>query len=282
MIAKKIDLHVHSTYSDGTFTPSELVHEAERAGLSAIALTDHDTTAGIPEAIQAAAGTSLEIIPGVELSTEYSGQEIHVVGLFITPDHPELTAALSKFQNARNQRNEKMLELLRKEGFSITMESLVQENPDAVITRANIARYLVDHNQIGSINHVFEKYLGDDCPCYVAREKISPMEACRLIHAAGGLSVLAHPVLYHMKPAELNKLIEEMKPAGLAGIEAIYSTYDRGDEIFIKKTAEENGLLISGGSDFHGSNKPYIHLGTGRGNLFIPYSILEKMKQHLH
>ena len=108
------------------------------------------------------------------------------------------------------------------------------------------------------------------------------MEACRLIHAAGGLSVLAHPVLYHMKPAELNKLIEEMKPAGLTGIEAIYSTYDRGDEIFIKKTAEENGLLISGGSDFHGSNKPYIHLGTGRGNLFIPYSILERMKQHLH
>lgn len=282
MIAKKIDLHVHSTYSDGTFTPAELVHEAQKNGLSAMALTDHDTTSGISEAIQAASGTSLEIIPGVELSTDYSGQEVHVVGLFIDSDHPDLISSLSEFQNARDQRNEKMLSLLREEGFAITMEALIQENPDAVITRANIARYLVDHNQIGTISHVFEKYLGDDCPCYVARKKISPMEACRLICMAGGLPVLAHPVLYHMKPAELNRLIQNMKPAGLAGIEALYSTYDRGDEAFIRKTAEENGLLISGGSDFHGSNKPYIHLGTGRGNLFIPYSILEKMKQQLH
>lgn len=278
MNTKKIDLHVHSTFSDGTLTPTELVAEAQKAGLSAMALTDHDTTAGIREALDAASHTSLEIIPGVELSTEYEKREIHIVGLFIDPDNRKLSDALLHFQTARDTRNDRILALLREEGFDITMEALLRDNPDAVITRANIARFLVDHGQIGSLNHAFEKYLGDDCRCYVPREKISSADACRLICEAGGLPILAHPVLYHMNQITLNRMIEELLPSGLSGMEVLYSTYTNGDEALMRKTAARHGLLLSGGSDFHGANKPYIHLGSGRGNLFVPYELLTKMK----
>lgn len=281
MNRKKIDLHVHSTFSDGTMTPKELVMEAQKSELSAMALTDHDTTAGIREAEAAASHTLLEIIPGVELSSEYDKREIHIVGLFIDPENQELSDALSHFQTARDTRNDRIVALLREEGFDITMEALLSDNPDAVITRANIARFLVDHGQIGSISHAFEKYLGDDCPCYVPREKISAMDACRLIRTAGGLPILAHPILYHMNQITLNRMIEELVPFGLAGMEAIYSTYTKGDEALMRKTAAEHGLLLSGGSDFHGSNKPYIHLGCGRGNMFVPYELLTKLKAAL-
>ncbi len=278
-LSKFVDLHVHSTFSDGTFTPEELVQEALRIHMQAFALTDHDTCEGVLRAQKSAEGSSLEIIPGIELSTDYHGQEIHVVGLYIDPQNETLCSAIRDFLIARDNRNQEMIERLQQEGFSITWEALVADNPEAVITRANIARFLVDHGQIGSLTHAFERYLGDDCSCYVPRRKISPQEACNLIHAAGGIAILAHPLLYKMKRAELEELIISMKEAHLDGIEAIYSTYDHGQEIEMKALAQKHHLLISGGSDFHGSNKPYIHLGKGRGNLFIPYSILEKVKE---
>lgn len=173
-----------------------------------------------------------------------------------------------------------MVEALQKEGLSITMEELVAENPDCVITRANIARFLYEHGQIKSVREAFDRYIGDHCKCYVGRLKVASTDAVRLIKEAGGTAILAHPLLYGLSNTNLQKMIDELKPAGLDGLEAIYSTYTTGEEQQMKRLARENGLLISGGSDFHGSNKPDIALGRGRGHLYIPYSVLTDIKNH--
>ncbi len=276
-----VDLHVHSTASDGTFTPTEVIAEAKRAGLSALALTDHDTTAGVKEAMFAAEKENIELIPGIELSTDYNGKEVHIVGLYIDVENKELIEQTAAFRKSRDSRNELIIEALQKEGFDITMEALKEENPDCVITRANIARFLFNHGMIKSVQEAFDKYIGDGCKCYINRFKVTPMDAVRLIKQAGGLAVLAHPLLYHMSTVNLQKLIDELKDAGLDAIEAIYSTYTTGEEQLMKRTAKENGLLISGGSDFHGSNKPRIKLAAGYGHLYIPYSVLENLKSKL-
>ena len=171
-----------------------------------------------------------------------------------------------------------MITALQEEGFPITMEALLAENPDSVITRANIARFLYEHGWIKSVSEAFDKYIGDGCRCYVGRFKVSPMEAVSLIKRTGGVAILAHPLLYHLGVEQLQLLIDDLKAVGLDGIEAIYSTYTTGEEQLVKRIAKENDLLISGGSDFHGENKPAIKLGTGRGHLYIPYSVLADIK----
>lgn len=276
-----VDLHTHSTESDGTFTPEELMQEAARVGLSAIALTDHDTVNGIAKARPVADSLGIELIPGVELSTTYEGCEVHIVGLFIDENNDFLRQKLSEFRACRDSRNEKMVEALQKEGLAITMEELLAENQDCVITRANIARFLYEHHQIHSIKEAFDRYIGDHGKCYVGRFKITPMEAVAMIRNAGGIAILAHPVLYHMSNNRLTTLVKCLKEAGLTGMEALYSTYSTSDEHFIKRLAKEYGLCISGGSDFHGENKPAIKLGTGCGHLYVPYSVLDELKLHL-
>ena len=279
-----VDLHVHSTESDGTFTPTEVIAEAKKAGLSAIALTDHDTATGIRKAMGAAKEAGIELIPGIELSTAYTfpgkkqEKEIHIVGLYINPDDPELLKMTAEFRECRDKRNEKMIAALQEEGFPITMEALLAANPDSVITRANIARFLYEHGWIKSVTEAFDKYIGDGCRCYVGRFKVSPMEAVSLIKRTGGIAILAHPLLYHLGVEQLQLLIDDLKAVGLDGIEAIYSTYTTGEEQLVKRIAKENKLLISGGSDFHGANKPYIHLGTGKGTMSVPHEFLEAMR----
>lgn len=285
MDTRRIDLHVHSTASDGTFSPSELVVESKRIGLSAFALTDHDTTDGCAEASIAATDTDIEVIPGVELSCEYStndfSKEVHIVGLYIDPNNDLLKDCLHTFRNSRNNRNLLIIENLQKEGFDITYTSLLAHFPDGVITRAHIARYLLDMGYIKDMNVAFTKYIGDGCRCYVPRAKISPIEGISLIKQAGGLAFLAHPLLYHMSTVTLDQLVSKLKKAGLTGIESIYSTYQPDDERSMKKLAKKYELLISGGSDFHGTNKPRIHLGTGMGHLYIPYSVLDDIKNRV-
>lgn len=274
-----IDLHTHSTESDGTLTPEELMQLAADTGLSAIALTDHDTVGGLNKAEPVAKQLGIELVPGIELSTDYNGTEVHMLGFYIDNTNPAFLSKLQEFIDSRDIRNEKMTFLLQKEGFDITLEKLYQEYPESVITRAHFARYLVEHGFVKDRDTVFRKYLGDNCRCYVPREKISPFEAIDLIRLGGGLSFFAHPVLCHMNHDRLRFFVKDLKEAGLTGMEAIYSMNTPGDERNMKKLADEFGLLISGGSDFHGENKPYIHLGTGKGNLRIPESILEDIKR---
>lgn len=276
-----IDLHTHSTESDGTLSPQELMQLASDTGLSAIALTDHDTVNGLAKAKPVAEKLGIELVPGIELSTDFNGTEVHMLGFYIDDTNPAFLAKLQEFIESRDLRNEKMAFLLQKEGFDITLDKLYQEYPESVVTRAHFARYLVEHGFVKDRDTVFRKYLGDNCRCYVPREKITPFEAIDLIHLGGGLAFFAHPVLCHMNHDRLRFFIRDLKDAGLTGMEAIYSMNTPGDERNMKKLATEFDLLISGGSDFHGENKPYIHLGTGKGNLNIPNTILDNIKNRL-
>lgn len=277
---KLIDLHTHSTCSDGTLTPEELMFHAKENGLSAIALTDHDTIAGIEKARPIAEKLGLELVPGVELSTDYQNQEVHILGYYIDGNHPDFAAKLQEFIDGRHNRNIKMTKLLQQEGFDITLPALQKTYPGSVITRAHFARYLVEQGFVKDRNTVFSKYLGDGCRCYVPREKITPFEAIKLIQMGKGLSFFAHPVLCRMNHQRLHSFIQQLEDAGLNGLEAVYSMNTPGEEKNMLELAQEYELLVSGGSDFHGSNKPHIRLGTGRGNLRIPYEILEQIKSH--
>ena len=278
---KYIDLHTHSTCSDGTFTPTELAACAAEKGLAAFALTDHDTTEGLKEAAAAAAERGVEFVPGIEFSTDWRGRDIHIVGLDIRPDNPQLKEKLDTFRRNRDARNEEMLSLLQKVGgFDISMDALRADyGEDTVITRAHFGRWLFEHGCVRSISEAFALYLGDGCPCFVEKKRTRPETAIRLILGAGGIPVLAHPLLYHLSMQELEELAGELKEYGLAGIEAIYSTNLGLDESRMRRLARKMGLKISGGSDFHGKNKPLIEMGSGRGNLKMPYEVLEELRK---
>ncbi len=274
-----IDLHVHSKHSDGTCTTKELVDLAIYKGLKAIALTDHDTVAGLEEIMEYAKGKDIEIVPGIELSTEYNGKDIHILGLYINPYKSRFRKHLIAFQESRINRNRKMCENLAEQGIDITYEDLMNTFKGAVVTRAHYARYLLDKGYVKSMKEAFERYVGDHCKAFVPREKITPEQAVALILEAGGIPVLAHPILYRMSDANLDKLVASLKEAGLMGIEAVYSTYAPSEERYVKRLAAKYDLLLTGGSDFHGSNKKDIDLGNGRGHLFVPEELLDKLKQ---
>ena len=285
---KAVDLHVHSNKSDGTFTPSQLVDYAMEKGLSAFALTDHDTVDGLEEAITYADKlrkenpNTPEVIPGIELSTEYLGKDIHIVGLFIDYTSEKFTNTLKEFVSSRDHRNRKMCTLLAERGIDITYEKLLDEFPDCVITRAHYARYMLNHGYINSMTEAFDKYIGDHCDCYVPREKITPQDGISMILEAGGIPILAHPMLYRMSDARLEDLVALLTEHGLMGIEAVYTTNTPAEERQTRKLAEKYHLLISGGSDSHGSNKPKTDLAIGHGKLFVPEDILKNIKRSKH
>lgn len=282
-----IDLHVHSTRSDGTFTPSQLVDYAIEKGLAAFALTDHDTVDGLAEAFVYAESLRLkqsaplvpEVIPGIEFSTEYCGRDVHILGLYIDYQDQAFTHRLQEFVDTRVLRNRKMCRLLQEAGFDITYEALLEAFPDSVITRAHYAKYMLGRGYTRSMKEAFDRYIGDDCPCYVPREKVTPVQAVKLVLEAGGVPILAHPILYRLTAPQLEELTLELKAAGLVGIEAVYSTYNEAEERQIRTLAARQGLLVSGGSDFHGSNKPGLDLAVGYGRLFVPYSVLADIKK---
>lgn len=219
-----------------------------------------------------------EVIPGIEFSTEYMGQDVHVVGLYIDYRDEDFTGHLKAFVDSRVTRNRKMCSLLQENGIPVSYEELTAEFPDAVITRAHYAKYMLSHGYVKTMSEAFDRYIGDDCPCYIPREKVTPVQAVELILSAGGIPILAHPVLYHMSDAQLDALTALLKEAGLIGLEAVYSTYTASDERRMRALAKKYGLAVSGGSDFHGANKPGLDLAVGYGNLFVPYSVLEGLR----
>ncbi len=281
---KPIDLHVHSTRSDGTYSPTELVDYAMEKGLAAFALTDHDTIDGLDEAIAYADKLRQtnqnipEVIPGIELSTEYAKRDVHIVGLYIDYKSPEFQKHLKDFVDSRTARNIKMCDMLREgTGMDIAYDKLLEAFPDSVITRAHYAKYMLNHGYIKSMNEAFERYIGDNCPYFIPREKVTPAQAVELILRVGGIPVLAHPLLYGMSKRRLDQLVAELKAAGLLALEAIYCTYTAGEECEMRALASKYDLAISGGSDFHGSNKPKLDLGTGYGSLCVPYEVLTNL-----
>lgn len=296
VIIKPIDLHVHSNKSDGSNTPSELVYMAMKKGLSAFALTDHDTVDGIDEALACAERLRAEtmdttsgiapcdvpeVIPGIELSTEYQGKDIHMVGLYIDHHSPAFQAHLKHFVDSRVERNCKMCSRLTEAGIDISYEKLVEEFPDSVLTRAHYAVYLVKHGYSLSKEDAFSQYLGDHTKYFVPREKITPEMGVKLILDAGGIPILAHPILYRMSDARLEELVARLKTAGLVGIEAIYATYTLAEERQMRKLAAKYDLCISGGSDYHGEAKPGSEMGTGYGKLFVPEDVLGRLREQI-
>lgn len=275
----QVDLHVHSNKSDGSYTPKELVDYALQKGLHSFALTDHDTTAGLDEAISYAEDKPIEVVPGIEFSTEYEGKDIHVLGLFIRYKEPAFQAQLKNFVDSRINRNIKMCQNLQDAGIDITYEKLCAENPEAVITRAHYAAYLTNHGYVSSRADAFSQYVGDHCKYFVPREKVTPAQAVELILQVGGVPILAHPTLYHMGHERLDTLVRELKQAGLIGIETLYSTYSGQDERDMFKLAKKYDLLPSGGSDFHGANKPRLDLAVGYGKLFVPGEVLDNIRK---
>ena len=273
-----VDLHVHSNASDGTLSPSELVKEAQKAGLSAFALTDHDTVSGVAEAVEAGNSRGIEVIPGIEISTGYKDKEIHIVGLFLDYTDKNFINALDSEAKRREHRNLKLTERFNEYGLPADIEEIRSMFPDSIITRAHFASYMVKKGYAKDSAEAFSKYLGQGMPLYVPKELKNPDEAISLIQTAGGVSVLAHPLLYRLTSGELRTLCAELKSLGLTGIETMYSTYRGFDELNVRKLAREFGLLESGGSDFHGANKPHIRLGNGCGNLCISASYMEALR----
>lgn len=277
-----VDLHVHSSFSDGTFSPKELVEYALANDITAFALTDHDTTAGLSQAVlharalsgkvceQNPSGSALEVIPGIEFSTEYEGRDVHIVGLFIDYEGEVFQKHLSAFVESRNTRNEKMCALLRAHDIDITYEMLQKEFPDAVITRAHYAKFLLQKHYVKSMQEAFDRYIGDRASCFVPREKVTPAQAIRLTLETGGLPVLAHPVLYRMGKERMEKLVKELKAEGLMAIEAYYSSYTASDTIEMLALSKKYHLLPSGGSDFHGENKPGFPSGQATESCIFP------------
>ena len=264
------DLHTHSVFSDGTDTPARLLDRAEKLGLSAIALTDHNTVAGLPSFLSAAEGRGLWAIPGTEFSTEWRGTELHIVALFLKPeDFPKITEMLEDYTRRKDQSNADLVKNLNKAGFALSYEKIKSSTPKGQVNRAVIAAELMALGYVSSIQGAFEQLLSPKHGYYTPPTRPEPREIIRFIRSLGAVSVLAHPFL-NLEEKALREFLDEVAPAGLHAMEVRYSTYDEETTRLAGDIAREYGLLPSGGSDYHGENKPHIGLGSGRGNLEIP------------
>ncbi|MCK5068940.1 MAG: PHP domain-containing protein, partial [Desulfocapsa sp.] len=269
-----------SWFSDGTKSPTELVELASRSGVSALAITDHDTMAGVEEALGASAKYDVEVVPGLEVSVVHKKKALHILGYYMDPANAELAAALAMLQEARDGRNEKIIEKLRALGIDATVEELKKISGYGQTGRPHIAKLLMKHGKVRSVHQAFDEYLKKDGKAYVARFAYSAEEAINLIVAAGGIAVLAHPIQVDKTLTSLSTLLPVLKSYGLAGIETYYPTQKKKMRKRIRKFAEENDLLLTGGSDYHGDMRPGTRLAGGN-NVFVPPELLIQMKEWL-
>jgi len=274
----RIDLHVHSNASDGSLTPTELVRHARQVGLEAIALTDHDTTAGLEEAATEGKRQGVVVIPGIELSVEMKGGTFHLLG-FGVRETPELCGVLRQFIQGREDRNQRILEKLGELGMRITTEELEAEVPGEAPGRPHIARLMVKKGYVPDYQTAFDQYLKKGAPAYQDRLRLPDREAIRLIQDAGGIPVMAHPFSMKLDDEGFEKYVKELVGYGLSGIEAYYTKHSQRQTSFYLSVARGHGLLVTGGSDFHGVSKPRITIGVGYGDLEIPYELYEDLKR---
>jgi hypothetical protein len=280
MPVRYIDLHTHSTCSDGTTTPSDLIREATEADLCAISLTDHDTMAGVTEAISAGDKAGIEVIPGVELSANHDGQAVHILGYGLDRFNPDLLALLTELQLIREERNRQILAKLAKLNIKIDLDEL-RADTSGLIGRPHIARILVRQKVVRSFDQAFRKYLGKDGLAYAAAARFPATETIRRIKQAGGLAVLAHPTTLTKSFTRISEIIKYLHKHGLDGIEAIYPGHSKKTCKSLTSLAEELDLIITGGSDFHGTIKQGISIGGAPVMPPVPYSLLEKIKERL-
>jgi predicted metal-dependent phosphoesterase TrpH len=274
-----IDLHAHTTASDGTLSPAELVDLAEQAGLKALAVTDHDTLDGLPEALARGKEISIEVIPGVEISAEFKPGTMHILGYLIDYQSGPLADKLERLQQARRDRNPQIVAKLNGLGMEISMDEIVARAGGGQIGRPHFAKVLMDKGYVGSVQEAFDRYLAKGGAAYVDKFRFTPQEAIELIHRAGGVAVLAHPFTLRLSDEDLDSTLADFKDAGLDGLEVYYSEHTPDMSRAYVALAEKYSLAPSGGSDFHGNNKDKIKLGTGLGDLRVPYSFLTGLKK---
>ena len=270
-----IDLHVHTTASDGTMSPKQIVSYAKQKGLIAIGITDHDTISGIEEAQKEGKLLGIEVIPGIEISTEFNG-EMHLLGYYIKETF-QLIKKLNGIRDKREIRNVKIISKLNERGIDVSLEEVKEIAKGESIGRPHIAMVLMQKGYVDSVRTAFDKYLGKGKIAYVDREKVSPEEGIKIILEAGGLPVLAHPKYLNLSGAELDILLVKLKEYGLVGIEAYYSMNTKNETGIYLRVAIKHGLAVTGGTDFHGNNKPEIDIGTGKGNMKLKYDIVNNL-----
>jgi predicted metal-dependent phosphoesterase TrpH len=268
MSGGQVDLHVHTSASDGQLSPTEVVHEALALGLTTIAITDHDTTEGIEEALEAAKGTRLDVIPGVEISAEMPRCEVHILGYYIAYRDPALCRKLALFRELRLKRAQKIMAKLAQMGMPLDWDRIQQLAGTGAIGRPHIARAMLEKGYISSIDEAFDLYISRGGPAYVKRPKLTPVEAIQTILAAQGLPVLAHPL-------QINHLVPELAAHGLVGLEVYYPGYTPDEIDFLLSLATKYGLLVTGGTDFHGE---YTQYATRLGEVMVPQTVVETLR----
>jgi len=274
-----IDLHVHSTASDGSYRPAEVVRLAKDAGLQAMALTDHDTTDGLAEAVAAGAELGVEVIPGVEISAQFTDDTMHILGYCIDYQSGKLAERLAVLKLARKERNPKIVAKLNALGLAINMEQVERLSGGGQVGRPHIARALLESGYVSSMQQAFDIFLGYGGKAYVGKFRFPPAEAMEMIREAGGVPVLAHPFTLGLGSAmALKEVLLDLKAQGLAGIETFYAEHTPEQEALYLKLAQELGLLVTGGSDFHGLNKPEIGLGNIRSRERLTYDLVMALK----
>ena len=271
-----MDLHIHTTASDGSCSPSKVIELAYNCGLAALAITDHDTTEGCAEAIAAGQKRGVKVLAGIEISLDFV-DNTHLLGYFPRGFTAEFLEAIETLKRYREERIPKILARLAELGCPVSLEEARKESGNEIIGRPHIARVMLRKKYVRSIQDAFDRFLASNAAAYVRKRKFTPEEALSLILRNGGISVLAHPVTMDMAPDMLEHYVSLWKKAGLRGIETMYSEYSPAQEQFLEQLAQRESLLKSGGTDFHGSSKPKTTIGAGKGNLRVPYEYYEKI-----
>ncbi len=274
-----VDLHLHTTASDGVLSPSEIVRYAKAKGLQAIAITDHDTIDGCEEGLAEGERIGFEVIPGIEISAEHSPGSMHILGFFLDIHHPLLNERLEYLQKARAERNPKMVAKLNELGIDITYEEVLKASGGGQVGRPHFANVLLEKKVVRSFQEAFDRFLKKGAPAYVDKFRFTPKEALRFIHEAGGVAVLAHPNTLGVNGySELEKVVLQLVDEGLQGIEVYYPEHSAAEVAHYKTLAERYSLLSTGGTDYHGIEKNELDIGVGRGEMKLPYAIVENMK----
>jgi 3',5'-nucleoside bisphosphate phosphatase len=272
-----IDLHTHSRFSDGSATPTEVIDLAVEAGLTAIALTDHDGLAGLTEAENRAKTAGIDFVRGCEVSASFQPGSLHLLCYFV-PAEGALPKKLGDLRADRERRNEKLLELLAGLGFPITREEVELEAGSDVIGRPHFAAVLIRHGVVSSVEEAFQRFLAKGAPAYVEREHVEPTEILEVAAESGVLTSIAHPMTLGLEPTELDRLLDDFASSGVDGMECYYSSYDEDLQRDLAAMARRHGLVPTGGSDFHGTFKQGLYVGTGRGELCVPDEVLVELR----
>jgi 3',5'-nucleoside bisphosphate phosphatase len=278
-----IDLHSHSTVSDGTDTPAEVVALGAAAGLSALALTDHDTLQHLPEARAAAAEYELRLVPACEISCELAGRApgtMHLLVYFVDESQGPLQDRLGELQAGRGGRNEQIVECLRANGLDVTLDEVLAQAGEGSVGRPHVARVLLEKGYVGSIQEAFDRWLAKGRPAYFERVRLSPEESIELAHASGGVTVLAHPSSLDLDDDALEEFVAGLTAVGLDGLECEYGRYPPEERATYRALADRHELAVTGGSDYHGDNKPDLRVGVGRGDLAVSDELLDGLESH--